>query len=86
MSSHLNAAQNYPIHMYKETFLPFGVAIATLQRKLWPYQIRIVMPYGFINYDLAQNKCNLSCLDSFYYSEVLWLVGLIYESSQQKLG
>ena len=62
-----------------------GVAIVTLQRKLWPYQIRIVMPYLFINCDLAQNKCNLSCLGSFCSVQVLWLVGLIYES-QQKLG
>ena len=32
------------------------------------------------------NKCNLSCLGSFCSSQDVWRVGLIYESSQQKLG
>ena len=43
--------------MFKETFLLIGVAIISQQRKL-PYQVRIVMPYWSINYDLAYNKCN----------------------------
>jgi hypothetical protein len=46
-SSDLNAVQKLPRHMYKETFLPIGVAIVTLQKKFWPHQIRIVMPYWF---------------------------------------
>ena len=53
MSSHLNGAQDEHGHMYEETFLPIGVGIFTQQRKLWGDQIRIVMPYWFINYDLA---------------------------------
>jgi hypothetical protein len=32
--------------MYKETFLPIGVAIVAPQKKLWEDRIIIVMPYG----------------------------------------
>ena len=35
--------------MYKETFLPIGVAIVTLQRKLWPYQVRIEPPCSYFS-------------------------------------
>ena len=35
--------------MCKETFLPIGVAIVTLQRKLWPYQIRIATPCSYFS-------------------------------------
>jgi hypothetical protein len=35
--------------MSKETFLPIGVAIVTLQRKLWEYQVRIVMPCSYFS-------------------------------------
>ena len=41
VSSHLGAAQNYPRHMYKETFLPIGVAIVTLQQEFSDYKVRI---------------------------------------------
>ena len=43
VSSHLGAAQNSPRHMYKETFLPIGVAIVTLQQKFSDYKVRIAM-------------------------------------------
>ena len=73
--------------MYEETFLAIGVAIVTRQQTLWEYQVRIVMPYWFINYDLTnKNKCNLSCLGRFCSFAVYGFAGLIYESSQQKLG
>ena len=51
--------------MHKETFLPIGIVIVTLQRELWECQIRIVMAYVFINCDLAFRKCNLSWLGNF---------------------
>ena len=72
--------------MCEETFLLVGVAIVTPQIKLWEDQIIIVMPYWFINYDLAPKQMQSVMSGQLFFFLGLWLVGLIYESSHQKLG
>jgi hypothetical protein len=48
-ASHPSLLRRDAPSMYKETFLPIGVAIVTLQRKLWPYQIRIATPCSYFS-------------------------------------
>ena len=67
--------------MYKETFLPISVAIVTLQRKLWEYQVRIVMPYWFINPMCASpipadlRQFSLRVFIHFLFERILAFVG-----------
>ena len=53
VSSHLCATQKYPSHMYKETFLPIGVASVTLQQNFSDYKVRIAMPCCYFSSFMA---------------------------------